>query len=141
MVVATRAGDGFRGLTATTFIAVSIEPPLVAVALDSLSATREGVLAGRGFSVSVLESGQQFLADRFAGRAPAVDPSWREVPHRLAPGGLPTIDGCAAWFECRVESVVEAGDHDLVIGAVTATGTGGGEPLVLWERSYWRLGR
>lgn len=140
VVVSARAGSGFRGLTAITFSALSMEPPLVVVALDRFAATRDAVVDGRLFNVSVLEVGQEFAADRFAGRAPQVDPSWREVAHRPGDNGLPILSGAVAWFECAVESVVEAGDHDLVVGSVTAFGVGGGEPLVLWDRAFWRLG-
>ena len=141
VVVSARVGSGFRGLTATTFSALSVEPPLVVVALDRFAATRDAVVDGRLFNVSVLEARQEFLADRFSGRAPQVDPSWGEVAHRPGDNGLPIVSAALAWFECAVETVVEAGDHDLVVGAVTAFGVGSGEPLVLWERAFWRLGR
>ena len=140
VVVSARVATGFRGLTATSLIPVSLEPPLVAVALDRHAATRDAVLDGGAFSVSVLEAAQEFVADRFAGRAPLVDPSWTEVAHFLGANGLPVIAGAVAWFECAVERVVEAGDHDLVIGSLTGCGLGSGDPLLLWERGFWRLG-
>jgi flavin reductase (DIM6/NTAB) family NADH-FMN oxidoreductase RutF len=140
VVVSARVGAGFRGLTATSFISVSLEPPLVVVALDRFAATRDAVVDGRKFNVSVLEAAQEFVADRFAGRAPMVDPSWLEVGHVIGANGLPIIAGSVAWFECAVETVVEGGDHDLVVGSVTDVGVGSGEPLVLWDRSFWRLG-
>ena len=141
VLVATRDAGGFRGITATSFVAVSLEPPLVLVSLDRHSATREAIAATGAFTVSVLGSGQQFLADRFAGQAPAVEPSWREVPHRLGQGGLPLVEGAAGWFECSLESRQPAGDHEILLGRVTAVGRGPGEPLVHWERGYWTLTR
>ena len=91
------------------------------------------------FAVSVLERGQEFIAERFAGRAPLVDPGWREVPHSLGPAGLPLVDGCIAWFECELRALHRAGDHDIAVGEVTAAGRRTGEPLVLWDRAFWRL--
>ena len=140
VVVSARVAAGFRGLTATSFIPVSLEPPLVAIALDHHAATRDAVLDGGVFSVSVLEAAQEFVADRFAGRAPLVSASWSEVAHFPGANGLPVIAGAAAWFECGVAKVVEAGDHDLVIGSITGCGLGTGDPLLLWERGFWRLG-
>lgn len=139
-VLATRDGDGYRGLTLTSLTSVSLEPPLVLVSLDRLAQTRDLVLESGGFSVSVLSRAHDFLADRFSGRAPVVDRSWREVSHFLTPGGLPVLEGSLAWFECRVAQVHEAGDHDLVVGAVEACGTGPGDPLLLWDREFWGLG-
>lgn len=140
-LVATRDRAGFRGVTATSFVAVSLEPPLVLVCLDLHSATREAVVESGSFAVSLLGRGQEFLADRFAGQAPAVEPSWREVPHRLGESGLPLVDGAAGWFECRLESHRAAGDHEVLLGLVKAVGRGPGEPLLHWERGYWALAR
>ena len=89
----------------------------------------------------VLERSQEFVAQRFAGQAPLVDPSWREVAHRLGENGLPIVAGAVAWIECRVTSRHDGGDHDIVVGAVTAVGRGMGEPLVHWERGYWGLSK
>ena len=139
VIVATPVEGGFRGLTATTFIPLSLEPPQVLVSLDLLAATTDAVrLAGR-FSASLLERRQEFVAERFAGRAPVVLPDWREVPHRLSPGGLPLVEGAVAWFECRLAAFHEAGDHGVAIGAIVHAERGGGEPLVHWDRSFWRL--
>ena len=139
VVVSSRDGHGFRGMTATSFTSVSLEPPLVLVCLDHLAATRDAVAVSGHFNVSLLAREQEFLADRFSGRAPQVDPAWREVPHRLGSNGLPLLSGSAAWFECRLQALHETGDHDVAVGAVFSAGVGEGEPLVHWERSFWRL--
>jgi flavin reductase (DIM6/NTAB) family NADH-FMN oxidoreductase RutF len=140
VVVSARDDDGFRGLTASSFTSVSLEPPLVLVCLDRFAGTRDAVAASARYAVSVLERGQEFVAERFAGRAPLVGPAWRDVPHDLGAGGLPIVRGCVAWFECTLRDLHEAGDHDIAVGEVTAAGRGPGEPLVLWDRTFWRLG-
>ncbi len=139
ILLSTRSRDGFRGLTATSFAAVSLDPPLVLVCLDRFAATRDAVIEHGAFTASLLARGQEFLADRFAGQAPAAEPFWREVPHRIGENGLPIVVGAVGWIECRVLSTQEAGDHDIVVGAITAVGGGPGEPLVHWERGYWTL--
>lgn len=139
-VVSTGRGGRFQALAATSYTSASIDPPLLAVCLDSLTQTRQAVLENAAFNLSVLERRQEFLAERFAGRAPLVDPAWRDVPHRLGSNGLPIPEGCVAWFECELREVCPAGDHDIVLGEVMAAGRVGGEPLVLWDRAFWRLG-
>jgi flavin reductase (DIM6/NTAB) family NADH-FMN oxidoreductase RutF len=141
VLLSTRGADGFRGLTVTSFTSVSLNPPLVLVCLDRLAATRDALLEHGAFTGSLLSRGQQFIADRFSGQAPVADPAWREVPHQLGQNGLPIVAGAVAWVECRVHSQQTGGDHDIVVGAVTAVGKGGGEPLVHWERGYWGLSR
>ena len=139
VVVSARTGDAYRGLTAGSLVSVSAEPPMVMVGLEREAATRAAVVEGKAFNVSVLTRSQEFIADRFAGRAPAIDARWEQVPHRLGTNGIPLIDGCAAWLECRLVEVHPAGDHDVCIGEVEAATAGSGDPLILWDRSFWTL--
>ena len=140
VVVSARDEDGLRGLTASSFTAASLDPPIVLVCLDRFARTRDAVAASARYTVSVLERGQEFVAERFAGRAPLVGPAWWDVPHDLGENGLPIVRGCVAWFECALRDLYPAGDHDIAVGEVTAAGRRPGEPLVLWDRAFWRLG-
>lgn len=139
VVVSARLGEEYRGLTASSLVSVSAQPPLVMVGLERESMTRAAVLETRAFNVSVLTRAQEFIADRFAGRAPAIDPQWRTLPHRLGGNGIPLLDGCAAWLECRLVQTLPAGDHDICVGEVVAAAVGGGDPLILWDRAFWSL--
>jgi len=139
VVVSARLGTGYRGLTASSLVSISVEPPMVLVGLEREAATRAAVAEGHAFNVSVLTRSQEFLADRFAGRAPAMDPRWEGVAHRLGANGIPLIEGCAAWLECRLVELHPAGDHDICVGEVTAAAAGSGDPLILWDRAFWTL--
>ena len=139
VVVSARLGTGFRGLTASSLVSVSADPPMVMVGLEREATTRTAVLEAKAFNVSVLARAQEFIAERFAGRAPAVDAAWREIPHRAGTNGIPLIDGCTAWLECSLVAVHPAGDHDIVVGRVDVAVQGAGDPLILWDRSFWTL--
>ncbi len=139
VVVSVRTAEGYRGLTASTLISVSADPPLLLVGLEHGSITRQAVVDTREFNVSVLTRTQEFLAERFAGRAPAVDGKWREVRHRLGTNGIPLIEDCAAWLECEVIAVHPAGDHDVCIAGVKVAQAGTGNPLILWDRTFWTI--
>jgi flavin reductase (DIM6/NTAB) family NADH-FMN oxidoreductase RutF len=139
VVVSARIGDEFRGLTASSLVSISLEPPMVLVGLEHESQTRAAIMQTHAFNVSVLTRSQEFLADRLAGRAPAIDSKWANLPHRLGSNGIPLIDGSSAWLECRVVQTHTAGDHDVFIAEVHAARIGEGEPLILWDRSFWTL--
>jgi flavin reductase (DIM6/NTAB) family NADH-FMN oxidoreductase RutF len=139
VVISARIGDGYRGLTASSLVSISIDPPMVLVGLERESSTRMAVAEMEAFNVSVLTRSQEFLADRFAGRAPAMDPKWAGVPHRLGANGIPLVEGSAAWLECRLVEIRPAGDHDICVGEVTAASAGSGDPLILWDRAFWTL--
>jgi len=139
VVVAAPVPGGFRGLTASSLTAVSLQPPLILVCLDRNSATLDAVAAGGRFSVSLLAADQEFAAERFSGRGPTVDPGWREVPHSLTRAGLPILAGAVAWIECSVEARHDGGDHEIVVGRVLGAGMTAGEPLIHWNHEFWRL--
>jgi flavin reductase (DIM6/NTAB) family NADH-FMN oxidoreductase RutF len=139
VVVVSARAERFHGLTASSLVSVSLNPPLILVGLEHETATLAAVRQTRRFSVSVLAREQEFIAERFAGRAPAVDPEWRAVPHRLGANGVPLIEGCAAWLECEVEDLRPAGDHDVCIGRVAHAVLGSGDPLIFWDRRFWTL--
>jgi flavin reductase (DIM6/NTAB) family NADH-FMN oxidoreductase RutF len=139
VIVSARGAGGFRGLTASSLVSISAEPPMVLVGLERETATRSAVVESRAFNVNVLARSQEFIADRFAGRAPAIDAAWKDVPHRLGANGIPLIEGCAAWLECRLVEIHAAGDHDVCVGEVVDAATGSGDPLILWDREFWTL--
>ena len=139
VVVSALHGTGYRGLTASSLVSISADPPMVLVGLEREATTRNAIVQAKAFNVSVLSRAQEFIAERFAGRAPAVDPAWREIPHRLGTNGIPLIQGCTAWLECSLLAVHPAGDHDICVGQVDAAVQGSGDPLILWDRSFWTL--
>jgi flavin reductase (DIM6/NTAB) family NADH-FMN oxidoreductase RutF len=139
VVISARVGDDYRGLTASSLVSISLEPPLVLVGLERDSATRAAVIETGAFNVSLLTRSQEFIADRFAGRAPAMDLRWRTLPHWLGTNGIPLIEGCAAWLQCRLVQSHLAGDHEICVGEVQAASIGQGDPLILWDRSFWTL--
>ena len=137
-VILTADGDGFRGAAVSAFVVLSLDPGLVLVCLDREGRMATAVPAASAFTVSVLDRRQEAVAERFAGRAPLVDPRLTGVPHRLLAGGPPVLDGALAWFACRVRDIHDGGDHLMVVGVVLAVGLGPDtdDPLLYYEGHY-----
>lgn len=141
-VVTTVDGDdGFRGATVSAFTAVSLEPPLVLVCIDRSGRMSDMVPEVGVFAISILERDQEFLAERFAGRAPIPDRSFTGVPYRLAGNGCPLLEGAHAWYACRVAATHDGGDHVVIVGAVDEAGVGPetDDPLLTYGSQYRRL--
>lgn len=139
-VVTTTTPEGFHGLTANAFCAVSDDPPLVLVCVDRLARSRDHLLASGLFAVNVLAETQEFLADRLAGRAPGPSRHFEGVPYATAATGAPILEGCVAWLDCRLQASYEAGDHTLLLGRVLAMGAKeGAAPLLYFRSAYARL--
>jgi flavin reductase (DIM6/NTAB) family NADH-FMN oxidoreductase RutF len=122
------------GLTVGTFTSVSLDPPLVAFLPDRASQSWPKIeLTGR-FCVNVLSESQQHVCRAFAATGRH---KFRGVEWRPAGSGAPIIEGAVAWVDCDLDSVHDAGDHILVIGAVRAIDIeSGAPPLVFFMGGY-----
>ncbi|GAA4556897.1 flavin reductase family protein [Pseudonocardia xishanensis] len=124
------------GMAASSFTSVSLVPPLVSVCVDHGSTTWPVLQSAGVLGISVL-SAEQAAAGRQLSRR-GVD-RFEGVRLRHAPSGAVLVEGAAAWLECRVDDVVLAGDHDIVVMEVTRTATNGGDPLVFHDSRFRRL--
>lgn len=125
-VISTRTEDGDHGMTANAFMSVSLDPPLITISLDRNSKMREKIRGSGRYAVSVLAHDMQPVATHFAGRH---DPAFASI--FVERDGLPVLPGALATFLADVDQEVEAGDHTLFIGHVTAIErTEGAQPLL-----------
>ncbi|MEA2434849.1 MAG: hypothetical protein QOG54_2306 [Actinomycetota bacterium] len=132
-IVTVHSDDGPHGMTASSFAAVSLEPPLILVSLEKSSRTRALILEGGTFAVNILGVGQESISREFATRG---DKSFENIPHELGVTRAPILAGSFAWIECTTKEWIDAGDHDVVIAEVIACDVGEGEPLVYYDRDY-----
>ncbi|MGV1871546.1 MULTISPECIES: flavin reductase family protein [Agrobacterium] len=117
-VVTTRDADGRPiGFTANSFTSVSLDPPMLLVCLARTS-RNFGVMTGtKTFAVNILSETQKDVSNTFAR---PVEDRFAAVSWSDGPDGCPVFDGVAAWFECTMENVLEAGDHVILLGRIAA---------------------
>jgi flavin reductase (DIM6/NTAB) family NADH-FMN oxidoreductase RutF len=113
------ASPGPVGTAIGSFFSVSLEPALVGFCIGSASSSWPGIRDSGVFGVSVLAEDQEGVcrvfaqkgADKFAG-----------LGYTPMSSGSPRINDCVAWIDCDIESVTEAGDHDIVVGRIRELG-------------------
>lgn len=133
-VITSRLGGERVGLVVGTFTSISLDPPLVGFYPGKGSQTWPRIASTGRFCVNVLAADQLAICQRFAAKG---NNKFADLSHEDSPGGLPVIDGVAAWIECRIDAVHEIGDHFLVVGAVEALGEGRGlAPLIFHRGGY-----
>ncbi|WP_406861719.1 flavin reductase family protein [Streptomyces sp. HUAS MG47] len=148
LVTAHDPDDGPRGedvgMTATAFMSVSLDPPLVLVSLRNGSRMDDLLAEVPNWAVSLLSESQRHVAGRFAMKGRVSDRLlFAGVPWtRGEVSGAPLMGGALATLECRTENRVVAGDHTLVIGRVltAALPTSDGGPLTYFRGRYRHLG-
>ena len=132
-VVACRTEQRVVATTVSAFMSLSLEPPLIMVAIGPNATVRPFLQPGEPFGVSILGAGQRRLAMVFADPFPV-------GPDPFPATGDPLIDDCLLGLACVVERVDDGGDHAIVIGAVRdVTGGPSGAPLIRYNRRYHAL--
>lgn len=126
------------GLTANSFSALSLDPPLVLWSLRQASGSLAAFEAAPHFVVNVLAESQVDLSRRFA--SSSVTDKFAEGGWAAGLGGAPVLSGCAAVFECAVDSRQVAGDHVLFIGRVLRLADLSVAPLLFQGGHYRMLG-
>lgn len=123
------------GLAVNSFTSVSLDPPLVAFCAAASSSTWPRLRTSGTFAVSVLCREQEELCRRFArkGADRFAGTEWD-----TSPGGHPVLGQAMAWLDITADRVLPAGDHELVLGRVTALGSAGGDlaPLLFFRGAF-----
>ncbi len=115
-VITTLNEDGEpAGVTIGSFTSLSLTPPLILWSLALSACCIDVFRKARYFAVNVLAADQHHLSDRFAVKGKN---RFAGVPVNKSKVGLPLIEGCCAWFECRNETSYPGGDHLILIGQV-----------------------
>ncbi len=137
-VVTVELGGHRVGLTVASLVSLSLDPPLVGVAVRRDAALHELLRDAREFAVSMLAAGQEGLAQHFARGVPPIA-LWQGIDLRSTEGP-PQLEGAVGWLRCRVTAEHATGDHTLFVGEVSSAKRGSGQrPLVFHGRSYAAL--
>ncbi|WP_433252899.1 flavin reductase family protein [Actinomadura nitritigenes] len=143
VVLTVRDGRDDLGTTVTSFMSVSLEPPMVLAGVASSSYLAEVLARTDRWAATVLGAGQRALAGRFAaeGRPSARLLLASEPHHRGAHSGALVLESGLTALECETRQCVEAGDHMLFAAEVLATDyiARDRQPLIRVNRRYLAL--
>ncbi|MGV9943199.1 flavin reductase family protein [Streptomyces sp. NPDC003401] len=123
------------GMTASSFVPVSLDPPLVSLCAALTSTTWPRLRRAARVGISVLggtqeRASRQFAAsgaDRFAGL------DWYPTTE-----GAVLLSGAGAWFDCSAEREIGAGDHRIVLLRVHAVDSDPLVPPLVFHGSRYR---
>lgn len=135
-VVTVDAGGQKAGLTVVSLVSLSLEPPLVGVAVGRHAALHELLREAGAFAVSILATGQEAVAQHFARGVPPII-LWQGLETRTGELGAPLLEGALGWIECRLASEHPSGDHTFFVGDVVSAARGPGtEALIHLRQAY-----
>ena len=118
VVVVTAAGpDGPVAFAIGSFVSVSLDPLLVGFFPAKTSSTWPIIRGAGHFCVNVLADDQTSLSRTFAARG---GDKFANIQWSPGPSGAPVLAGCVVRIDCDLQAELDAGDHLLVLGRVTA---------------------
>jgi len=121
------------GMAANSFASVSLEPPMILVCPAKSSTTWPAIRDAGRFCVNFMASHHAELSVRFARRDVE---RFAGVGWHARPAG-PALDDAIAWLQCEISAEHDAGDHTVVIAAVTELeASPEGLPLVFFKGRY-----
>ena len=138
IAIAAEVDGTLVGLAASTFVPVSLDPPLVSFAVKNSSTTWPKLRHRPRLGISVLgeahdEAARTLAArtgDRFAG-----------LQTMSTENGAVFIEGTSVWLEGSIENSVQAGDHTIVIlRVIDITVHPEVAPIVFHRSTFRRLG-
>lgn len=129
-VVTLNAAGQRVGLTVATLVSLSLDPPLVGVAIARHAALHELLREAGAFAVSLLEAGQEPLAEHFARGVPPIG-MWHGIAAADGELGAPLLEGALGWLECLLRDELPVGTHTFFVGEVVRAEAGrDAQPLV-----------
>jgi len=136
-VVVAQSEGRRAGLTVSSLLSLSLDPPLVGIALSRSASLYEVLREAGEWAVSILARGQEHLAQHFARNVPPIA-LWDRIPLREDDPRL--LLGALGWFVARTVEEVSAGDHSLFLAEPRALEPGpGAGALVYVDRRYVSL--
>jgi flavin reductase (DIM6/NTAB) family NADH-FMN oxidoreductase RutF len=129
-----RSANSVVGLTVSSFVTLSFEPPLVMFAIQHSANSYPSIVSSKAFGVSLLNTQQVEVARRFAAKGPNKTSDLSFDNGTNLP--VPLIAGSLAQIECLTNQIFISGDHAIVVGLVEAARTQQGEPLLYFARKF-----
>lgn len=127
------------GVTASSFNAVSLDPPLVLFSLDRRAHSLSAFLSTPQFAINVLRNSQGQISNQFAR---ALGEKWTGVSYHISDRGNAILFEALAIFECKTRHTYDGGDHIILVGEVLELNADlEGNPLVFYRGKYRDLSR
>ncbi|MFR0690130.1 flavin reductase family protein [Enterobacterales bacterium AE_CKDN230030158-1A_HGKHYDSX7] len=133
IVTAWDADGTPRGFTANSFTSVSLSPALVLVCIAKSAGSLPVFSAAEHFAINILGDWQRELSGTFAGRSAD---KFAGVDLLDCEPASPCLADSLSVLSCRRHSLVEAGDHVILIGEVQRFRSSVGSPLGYFRGSY-----
>lgn len=117
-VLTSDDGTNIAAATVNWATQTAFAPPMVVVGVKADSGTYATLKAAGKFALNMLGKHQKALAFTFFRPADVADGKLSGQAYRKGETGMPILVDAIGALECKVVSIVEHGDHHIVVGEV-----------------------
>jgi flavin reductase (DIM6/NTAB) family NADH-FMN oxidoreductase RutF len=135
-VVTVSVEQSRLGLTVSSLVSLSLEPPAVGFAVSRDAAMHELLREAGGCAISLLAAGQDWLAQHFARGVPPIA-MWHGVAAEHGAKGAPLLVGALGWLECELAETVPVGTHTFFVCSVLRGELGEDVPALVRVRGAY----
>lgn len=130
------------GITATAFSSLSDDPPAILACVRLRSSVYDIIRQAGHFSVNILASNQQNVAETFSGRTgQAGEDRFDGLAWSALTSGAPVLEGALANLDCRLTDQHVFATHSIFIGIVQdGRFRVEAKPLLYFRNDYWDIG-
>ena len=114
VVISFRASNQLRFMTATSFVPVSLDPPLVLFCVHKTNDTHEFLDIASRVGISILAEHQETLSRRFAAKG-ADRYNVGDLEIRQSPDGTSLLAESCAMIDAEILEKHDAGDHSIFV--------------------------
>ncbi|MCA0042484.1 flavin reductase family protein [Celeribacter litoreus] len=141
-VITAGKGDERRGLTATAFTSVTMDPPTVLVCVNRNGQAHDAIVENGHFCVNILCEASRDVAESFAGMTGKEGADQFEGFEWIETSvGAPAYAFAQAAVACTLTQAMEAGSHSIFIGEVQEAATNPDRsPLLYFNRGFHAVG-
>src|ERR1700682_5108619 len=140
-VMTTTAAGRMHGMTVSAFASQSLDPLLILVSVERSTEMHKLVMASQAFAINVLGEHAEGTARFFADNARLKGAEFVARAYHTGGNGAPRLNEAVAYLEATVQSTLEAGDHSVIVGRVTALEVrSDAPPLIYFRTGYPPLG-
>jgi 3-hydroxy-9,10-secoandrosta-1,3,5(10)-triene-9,17-dione monooxygenase reductase component len=138
-VITAGSGEARTGLTATSAISLSLDPPTMLVCVNRNASAWPVIQRERHYCVNLLGARDQHVADRFAGlngvkgAARYEGERWRQFAT-----GAWGLECALAVIDCAVEEIIERHSHGIIIGSAQWVHFGGDDEALVYGHGRYR---
>lgn len=119
-IISSSDGNKYNGYIANTAFQVTATPPQLAISCNTNNYTCKLIEKSKQFSVSILnQNAKAETIGLFGYKSGQSIKKFDSIVYTNAKSGTPVvIEDCIAWFDCKVNQIIDVGTHKLFIAEI-----------------------